>query len=65
MPIPVPPSKVVLSGVVHTSAGKFLKRVFFHLPFYVEVEGKSHMMNLTVYPPPAIAPTCKVADLYS
>jgi len=27
----------------------YLKRIFFHLPFYVEVSGKSQMMNLTVY----------------
>ena len=30
-------------------SGPFLKRVFFYYPFYVEVEGKSQMMNLTVY----------------
>jgi hypothetical protein len=32
-----------------SKAGKFMKRVFFYFPFYVEVEGKSKMMNLTVY----------------
>lgn len=34
---------------INAKAGNFLKRVFFYYPFYVEVEGKSQMMNLTVY----------------
>lgn len=34
---------------IQAKAGKFLKRVFFYYPFYVEIDGKSQMMNLTVY----------------
>ena len=34
---------------INAKAGSFLKRVFFYYPFYVEVDGKSQMMNLTVY----------------
>lgn len=34
---------------ITAKAGNYLKRVFFYYPFYVEVEGKSQMMNLTVY----------------
>jgi len=34
---------------IQAKAGSFLKRVFFYYPFYVEVDGKSQMMNLTVY----------------
>ena len=34
---------------INAKAGNFLKRVFFYYPFYVDVEGKSQMMNLTVY----------------
>jgi hypothetical protein len=34
---------------IQAKAGSYLKRVFFYYPFYVEVDGKSQMMNLTVY----------------
>ena len=34
---------------IQAKAGSFLKRVFFYYPFYVEVDGKSQLMNLTVY----------------
>lgn len=34
---------------IQSKAGSYLKRVFFYYPFYVDIEGKSQMMNLTVY----------------
>ena len=38
-----------ISKHIVAKSGKYLKRVFFYYPLYVEIEGKSQMMNLTVY----------------
>ena len=44
------PAEAVSQVAAHitTRAGAFLKKVFFYLPFYVEVEGKS---KVTPAPP--------------
>ncbi len=44
-----PEGIVKVARHIQAKAGSFLKRVLFYYPFYVEVDGKSQMMNLTVY----------------